>query len=651
MNKDSLIGNSLIFLVSAAMIYISIVYLGYDNLMVGITGLFLLIAIVNKDFSRTPIRAIVKITFLTVFIGIVPFLVNLNIYSGLIINFVAIFVMIYLVVYTLNKSIYFPFLFGYALLLTTNVTGEALKLRILGLAIVGVIAVIFQIVYAKIIKKHKDPNKNLNAIIDILRLNISNFSAGIVSENEQEKFRDISTVWSREVLEKRNNSFYLKEKENIELDLIASLEQIGSMSRVFSEKVANGEEVYKSLLLDINILLSRLKDFLNSKSSIESLDIEIERLEKTYNKNNENTEFYEILECVKVIDKLTDKLLALQNKKQNRIKILTLSDWQNEFKFVKKYLIRDFNSSSVRFIFAFRTALLVSVAYFLIRYFDVPMAKWAVFTIISVSQPYNNTIRSRARGRLIGTIIGVLIYFPLSIIFPSVEARVVIITIAMYLMISFKKYSYSTTMLTVLFLGVVTLKVSNTVFYVQERILYITIGIIVVLIGNKIIFPYSLEKETKILIRKYYDLSSEILEKTMFLYTKKGVREEIRSEIIEAKGIENKIILNNTALNDDNLRAFRNEQRTFLSKIHNTLNRVDYSDESLKQNGFFRLVNIEKMSNELSKVPVDDLDKLESVFKKYLDGVTKTSEKLIYLDIYEMIKSLKQSEKLMETLV
>ena len=103
MNKKAFMANNLIFIISVIFVYMSIKHLGNNNLMVGITGIFLLIAIVNKDFSRNPIkRAITKISFLTAFIALAPYLVNLNIYYGLIINFLVVFIMIYLVVYTLE---------------------------------------------------------------------------------------------------------------------------------------------------------------------------------------------------------------------------------------------------------------------------------------------------------------------------------------------------------------------------------------------------------------------------------------------------------------------------------------------------------------------------------------------------------------------
>ncbi|SPZ50385.1 Uncharacterised protein [Sarcina ventriculi] len=50
MNKKVFMANNIIFIISVIFVYMSIVYLGRDNLMVGITGIFLLIAILIKIF-------------------------------------------------------------------------------------------------------------------------------------------------------------------------------------------------------------------------------------------------------------------------------------------------------------------------------------------------------------------------------------------------------------------------------------------------------------------------------------------------------------------------------------------------------------------------------------------------------------------------
>ena len=651
MDKKFLIGNILIFIISAIMIWGSIRYLGHDNLMVGITGLFLLTAIVNKDFSKTPIRAILKISFLTGFIAFVPYLVNLNIYTGFFINFVAIFVMIYLVVYTLNKTIYFPFLFGYTLLLFTNVKGNDLKYRIIGMIIVGTIAVIFSIIFNRFSNKKVAKSLNLIKIIDSLIINISNFSVGEIVAKDFDKFKELITIWSRTVLEQRNSSFYLSKEENIQLDLIAALEQIGNISSELSKKIKEGSTRDKELLLDMNILLSKLKGFINEVHGIEVLDKELIRLNEKYSGSKSEVQVYETLESLKVIDHLTDQLVELRRRKLKGYEVVTSEEMMSDFKLTLKLFKTDFNKDSVRFIFAFRTALVISISYFVVRYFDLALGKWMIFTITSVSQPYNNTIKNRAKGRIIGTLLGIAIYLPLSIIFVDVEPRIIIAAIAVYLMINFKNYAYSTTMLTVFFLDVVTIDVRNIMLYAEDRIFFVILGAVIVLISNKIIFPYSLEKETNVLVEKYHDVCRDILERIGTLYTESASKDEIRSLILIAKGFENKIIINNTGLNSNLLREFRNEQRTFLINIHNVLNRVDHTDDSLMNNGLQRMERIKLMMSELEFVSVEDKDSYEKILNKYIKNVKKLSERLIYLDIYEMIKSYKKSENLKKSLI
>ena len=579
MNKKSFLRDTLIFILSAIIIIISIKCLGSNNLMVGITGLFLFIAILNKDFSRTPLRGIIKISFLMGLIAFVPYLANLNIYTGLVINFLAIFFILYIVVYTLNKTIYFPFVFGYTLFLTTDVSGKSLTLRIIGLIIVGIIAVIFQILYAKYALDKSEENKILTEMIEALVSSINDIKIGKSNLKSREKIKELSTYWSRDILEKRNNSFYLNEDENIELNLIATIERLDRLSQKIGVKFNGGEEKYEELLNHMEDLLNSLKHFINKKIDIKELNKSIDKMNLAYkNEKLNDIIVYEAIEVLTIIDKLTDALLVVNSKKYVGYKF----GWK-EIVETKNLLVSDFNRNSVRFIFAFRTALIVSLSYFAIEYFHIQLAKWVIFTITSVSQPYNDTIRNRAKGRLIGTLIGVVIYLPLASTFTTVDERLVIIGIAAYLMILFKDYSYSTAMLTVLFLGVVTIDVTNVITYVADRIIFVALGVVIVLFANRFIFPYSLKKETKALVLKYYNTGNEIIEKTMLLYKEKKVKDDIINLILEAQGFENKILLNNVALDNDLLREFRNNQRILLNNINTILNRVEYCEINLKE--------------------------------------------------------------------
>lgn len=633
MNRKSFLRDTLIFILSAIIIIISIKCLGNNNLMVGVTGLFLFIAILNKDFSRTPLRGIVKISFLMGLIAFVPYLANLNIYTGLIINFLAIFFILYIVVYTLNKTIYFPFVFGYTLFLTTDVSGRNLTLRIIGLIIVGIIAVVFQILYTRYTSVKSNENKVLTEMIEALVSSINDIKIGKSNQKSRERIKELSTYWSRDILEKRNNSFYLNEDENIELNLIATIERLDRLSQKIGVKLNVGEDKYEELLSHMEDLLNSLKNFINKKIDIKELNKSIDKMNLAYKHEKLNDIIiYEAIEALAIIDKLTDALLVVNSKKYVGYKF----GWK-EIVETKNLLVSDFNRNSVRFIFAFRTALIVSLSYFAMEYFHIQLAKWVLFTITSVSQPYNDTIRNRAKGRIIGTLIGVIIYLPLASVFTTVDERLVIIGIAAYLMILFKEYSYSTAMLTVVFLGVITIDVQNIMAYVEDRIIFVALGVIIVLLANRFIFPYSLRKETKALVLKYYNTGNEIIEKTMLLYKKKDVKDDIINLILEAQGYENKILLNNVALDNDLLREFRNNQRILLNNINTILNRVEYCNINLRESMESKLKNLNSMRDEIEKeLEVNNLD-TENILNRYCNLAHNTTEKLIYIDVYEMI--------------
>ena len=644
--KESLLRTIIIFLLSAIMIFISVTHLGHNNLMVGVSGLFILIAILNKDFTRTPIRSGVKTIVLMLIMGLAPYFINANIYIGFFINFIAVFTMMYMIVYTYNKTIYFPFLFGYTLLLTSNVTGRNLGLRVIGLVVVGIVAVVFQLLFIKVMNRKKQKNKTLINIIEHLITKVELATLGEFSEEKFSDFKNLTAQWSREILEKRNNTTHLKEKENIELDLIAALESIAHISKGFSDKIKLENLHYSNVLGDINILLIELNEFIKGETSREYLKIELDRISKNHNFSNKDYEIesYEVLELISIVDKMTYRLVRLKNKELHEKRSFSFSVLFKESKDSIRESIADFNKDSVRFVFAFRTAALIALCYFFLRFFDYPLAKWSLFTITSVSQIYNDTVKARAKGRFFGTVAGVLIYVPLAMIFKDKEPRIIIIAIAVFFMISFKKYAYSIAMLTILFVGIVTINVQDILSYGADRVIYIAIGIVAVLIGNKIIFPYNLKKESKLLINRYQDVCSDMLRKFFDLHTSRSDVNSIKNNIILAKSIENKIIINNVELDSMLLRKYRSNQRLFLNKMHNILNRVEYIDANPSINVSIKMAKLFNMTKELERVSIDNKEELERIFSKYTSDIKTLEEKVIYMDVYLMVKLNRKSD-------
>ncbi|WP_297636736.1 FUSC family protein [uncultured Clostridium sp.] len=621
MKKEIIVRNGGIFILSLIGILLSIKILGRDNLMVGANAVFLLVGILNKNFSNKPVKSILKVIALMMFIGALPFFVNLNDYTGLLINFLGIFILLYAIVYNLNKSIYYPFLFGYTLLLASNVTGKALAYRIIGLAIVGLVAVLFQIFYIKICVKRK--MSSLKRSLSLL-INYINNECNEDSYKELDKFMEANATWSRELLEYRGSSFYLNYKENIELNLIAILDKLGN---IHSNITLNKNNSLYYLKDDVIEILKTINLFINEKIKEEDLEYAF-KIFKSKHMTENNINIFELIVSIETFKKMVvelDKLETGNFKVSKKIKLIDIKE-------SLKIIFADFNTKSIRFVFSFRTALLISITYFIIQYYHIEYGKWIIFTIASVSQPYNETIKNRARDRILGTLIGAGIYYGLSLIFVDEISRVFIILVAIYFYVHFKKYIQNVAMITVMFLGLATLNVVNTIDATEWRIFFIVVGSILVLLGNKFIFPYNLEKETKILLDKYLDCCNKAFMNITSIYESNLERQRIKNLILHARALENKIILNTDFTNNLTFMNLIEDERIIINCIQNTFNLSEIYDITLRINGTVRM-------NKIKLLIAEVLDEKNITLDDFFNNAINTEEKLIYKDMYQMSKA------------
>ncbi|MGL4848075.1 MAG: FUSC family protein [Clostridium sp.] len=622
MKKEFILRNGGIFLLSLIFIYGSIHFLGRDNLMVGANAVFLLVGILNKNFSTRPIKSILKVISLMTLMGILPALVNFNNNIGLCINFLGIFILLYAVVYNLNKSIYYPFLFGYTLLLSSNVTGEALLYRIVGLILVGIIAVLYQIIYTKVIYKTK--MSSLKRSLDFLIRYVEDTDEKNNIKNS-EKFIEINATWSRELLEYRGNNFHLNYKENLELNLIAILDKLeGINSEIIKNNIKYTSCEKNNIRKDFLNTLKRVRSFIYNDITEEELEYSIRNYLKEY-KNKKNIYIFELAVTMESFKNLIVEFYKMEKENLRVKKKIKFIDIKESFKIIKE----DFNVNSVRFIFSFRTALLISVIYFIIQRYHIDYGKWIIFTIASVSQPYNETVKNRAKERIIGTLIGASIYYGLSFILTSEGERIIIILVAIYLYIHFKTYMKNVMMITIMFLGLATLTTVNTTNATEWRIFFIIVGSIIVVLGNKFIFPYNFKKETNVLLNKYIACCDKAFLNIFNLYENKLERNKIKNLILQARGLENKIILNNTLVENKNIMYLIKNERIIINCIQNIFNLSEHYDITLRINGKLRMETIKVLV--YNKLNGENLN-----LSDYLKKTDEIDEKLIYKDMYEV---------------
>ncbi|WP_297522703.1 FUSC family protein [uncultured Clostridium sp.] len=640
MDKQLIIRNTFVLLATVATFLAAQVFLGADNIILSIVVFLIALFILNKNFTGSPLRVFTKIMLLTLFIGVVPFIANINMFAGLPINFLAIFSLLYLLVYRLKKSIYFPFLLGYTLLLCVSPTKHYFYLRILALAVIGLLSFLIQMIINRK-RSYKNKHAHLTDMLSVIYNLVDDSIYNNANDENLTKFNKVVKEWASEIFETRTNNFYLDKKEDIELNILTTLEKLKFDLKILNSKGITDIEIG----FNIKKSICTLRKFANNEINTVELNANIPNL-LTFidDTNKEELLLYELCESIIIIKNLLIELKIASNEKFNFKKST------HDFYELLKVLKGNFNTDSVRFTFAFRTALTLSVTYFIVQYFDINHGSWIIYTIASVSQPYNDTLKKRGIHRVKGTILGAIFFLVLFTIFKGDIERYIILMVTVYINSFMKSYDKQITYITLLVLGIASLSDSNSAVLSFDRIFMVLIGVVITMIAGRLIFPYYIAKETKYLINSYHKIGEEVVDKLLNITKVKNNRLEIQNQTLLAKSIENKIYINNTVLNNDILNKFLYEERYLLVKAQSIINRVEYADISLQENRHDRLDKLKKMKTTISSKSIENYKTgiIPENIKPYFDNISKISEWLIYKDIFEMILSAKVCTSLKE---
>lgn len=616
-----------IYAVGCLFIAMSIFGLGSANLMVGGFGVFLLKAIVNKDFSIKPLTSILTISIYTLAIGILPFIVNLNVYTGLIINFISIFLILYMLVYSLKETIYVPFLLGYAFFLTDSATGHSFKLRIIGLIVVAIVSVIFQIILYKVQGVNISLNnlyKSLTLLDDLIECKIHNNNFA----TSKAKLEKHNLSWNQDILNNKQNEFYLNKMETVQINLISAI-------RGLKLKIEKFDENSDLNLNDARDIITKLRDFSKGKYKRYLLIEDFAYFNRKYKDYAHDNLLYEVKESLNVIFVL---VISFYDMQHGTIKVSKRSKFRDYIE-LEKNLFKDFRRGSSRFTFSFRTALLISLTYFFVSIFHIEHGKWAIYTIVSISQPYYDITKQKALQRLRGTVIGGLVFTVLNFVFVTFDLRLLCIFVSIYFIVYLIDYSKRIIATTVMALMIVSISQSNMFLITLDRFFFVIVGVIIVIIGSLLILPYKVETEIYDLTNLYFDICQNVITSMLKVHDDYEMLQEIDNMILEATSMETKIKVKNSAYDMKILDDFLGDGRIILDTVQKILNRVFYYDNSLLENKYERVENLSHMKDDMDKL--SDLDfenySLEMIIGKYIKLSQNKGELLIYKDMYDIL--------------
>lgn len=282
---------------------------------------------------------------------------------------------------------------------------------------------------------------------------------------------------------------------------------------------------------------------------------------------------------------------------------------------IKASLKNILNKNSVKFNFALRIAILITIFEFIGVYYKIPYYRWLIFTTTAITQPYTDTISIRSKGKIIGSILGILIFIILYSILGNYVILSVIMMLYLFIILSITRFDVLNIITTNLALSVATITppIGGILLY---RFFLIVIATVVSTLATYLILPYSLDKESKKMILNYKQINKNQILNLKSLLQNKPNRYNLtnfKALLVSEKISKNNLISQNNEI--ESILILQNEISIYCSFISNTLVITNISNEN-KENA---LLMFDKQENDCNKNKLNkNICKLIKLYDKSL---------------------------------
>lgn len=455
----------LIFMVLFMIMYSTV--FGDKNAVIGIMIVIAALMNLGNDLSYKPQISFVKVLFLLLFLGIVSFINNpINLF-GCALTFVAVFITTFTSYHLFDNDVYLPYLMCYFMMMCTPISFNQLPMRLLALALGAVFIVGLNILINRN-KTYKISSQTLNQLSEDLKNVID---SKLNDETVLINHFKIADEFYSSLYSKFEYKFFPTPAQDSFLNLIKAFQYIGDVILEF--------DLSKNELLYIKEVLTKIDGI--SKEQLYS-DVDIETKEMYLVLLN-----FEIIIHEMKKDDLENESLTIDKKQVRQL--------------LKPLIKKQFSFRSVKFTFAFKMALVLTLWEILTLIFNLPYTKWLYFSTIPLMLPYVDDMYNTARERVKGTFVGVLIFALIFVAMPYVPISshlliMAVFFISLFGMVSTIENKYQMSIFSTIISVMVSLMYISPAMAFPLKIIWIIVAVIVVSIVNYGFLPYSVEKET-----------------------------------------------------------------------------------------------------------------------------------------------------------
>ncbi|WP_195336256.1 FUSC family protein [Paraclostridium bifermentans] len=585
-----------------------------ENSLIGVTTVVLMLVLLQTDLTLNPIKNLLNLIVLNLAFGLSAFLVSQNVLLGLILNFSIMLFIGYYFSYELKKPVNMMVGLHYMLMIVSPISLSQLPLRLLSL-VAGAFMIMGVQLLANKNKLTKSRNSMFNKIVDDLLIKIDLLKSQSDTKNVDTSLSLNITNLKSLIFESGKSESHFTECGVNTLNILSCLEKINYILSNVKNKS------YSSQILDD--IFTVVNDIKNDK-----FDINITDLEYKYNELNLCSLYIKDIETVydfiDVVKTLSVELKIYKNMINNQKNIQNELSIPQEFKelHVQKNLM---NLKSPRFAYGIRLGLVVSLTFFIVKFFNIEYGEWAIYTVFALSQPHSEYTIRKSKKRIIGTIMGSIVMAILFNIVTAPGLRTVMLVLAGYLMSYVSDYRNLVAFVTVSAVASAALYVPNPNFIIINRIVFVVIGIAISLLANKFVFSRKLLDEENNLNNIQRDSSRKMLGEVLLNEGNKNT-----SVIGILYLIPDLIDLRISYLNQNGL----NMDKSFISKNKVLMNDLYQIYLLEKDDQVFNkiLSNVESILINSS-----NLDIMESRIQEATKSTSNIKEKILFIKISRIL--------------
>ena len=485
--KKLIIGNTMLFAFIMGYIFGFKFLFGDSNILIAVMSITGLLMYLGRDLTGEPIKNTFGLIAFYLVIGIASFISANNIWLAIAINFLIVFFISYSFGHILKSPMYIPFTLLYLFLLAYPVPLHAMPLRLVAL-FAGAVSIMLPQFLINKNKIKKSSEKIFINLVKLLENKIILIKNGQATHEVDEKFNATTLNLKNIIYDKKQKNFYLLEEGQHRLDILISLEKInltlGSLNK----------DNNTDLLNEILDFIKLFKD--NFKAYDENIfKYFINKLKEKY-KSSTTTENIEFLSSVIFIN---DSLKMLD--KPHKVKSIP-KNIKNDI-----YGLKNIKFNSIKITYAFRISIAITIACFIMQFFDLYQGRWIMYTVLSLTSPILEITKSKTKDRVIATVLGALFIAIVFSIFKNTMLRGIIVILAGYANVYCKTYRQKMLAVTISAIGAAVLVggpiigsskiLANPILLSFERVALILLGVLIAFIINSFLFKYDAEKANK----------------------------------------------------------------------------------------------------------------------------------------------------------